>query len=367
MTDYRLCLVNSMRSWGGAEVWFLDTALALAERGLEVQIVAQPDSELLRRARRAGIRCAAIPIRFDAAPWTLARLVRYFRRERITALVANLTKDLKAAALAGRLAGVPIRLGTRESDFPLKDRVDYRWYFRSLSTGLLVNSESTRRTVLDSAPWLDPACVHLLYKGIDIGRFAPAPNRPAAAAPVVGFVGQLIERKGLIDLMEAWSRIEAADRPDAPILRLAGEGPLQERLQSWRATLRRPDRVELCGYTEDVVSFYHGCTLLVMPSLSEGFGLAAAEAAACGLPVVAARASSLPEIVIDGETGRLVAAGCPEELADAVTALLDDPEKAAELGRRGRERTADRFDHRDSLRRLVHLTGGPDIGKGRTG
>ena len=159
-----------MRGWGGAEVWFLETALALHGRGCEVDVVAQPGSALLARAREAGLPTAAIPIRFDGAPWTILRLWRHFRRRGTAALLANLTKDLKAAALAGRLAGVPIRLGTRESDFPLKDKAYYRWYFSRLATGLLVNSQATRRTVIESAPWLDPDRVHLLPFGLDGGR-----------------------------------------------------------------------------------------------------------------------------------------------------------------------------------------------------
>ena len=103
------------------------------------------------RAREAGLPTAAIPIRFDGAPWTVFKLWRHFRRRGTRALLANLTKDLKAAAVAGRLAGVPVVLGTRESDFPLKNKAYYRWYFGKLATGLLVNSEATRATVLASA------------------------------------------------------------------------------------------------------------------------------------------------------------------------------------------------------------------------
>lgn len=124
---------------------------------------------------------AAIPIRFDAAPWTLALLFGRLRRWHPRAVIANLTKDLKAAAPAACLAGVPCRLATRESDFPLKAKAYYRWYFTRAATGLLANSEATRRTVLASAPWLDPARVHLLYKGVDLVRFQPAPRpRPTA-------------------------------------------------------------------------------------------------------------------------------------------------------------------------------------------
>lgn len=359
MSTYRLSLINSIRSWGGAELWFLETARELRARGLEVDLVAQPGSELLRRARAAGVPCAAIPIRFDAAPWTLWKLARHFRRRRTTVAIANLTKDLKAAAVAARCAGVERVYATRESDFPLKSTPHYRWYLGRLASGVLVNSAATLKTTLDSAPWLDRSRVHLLYKGIDTDRFHPRPGEPGRDR-VVGFVGQLIERKGLRTLMAAWEELEEDGDPDAR-LRIAGSGPLAAGLRNWRSGLSFPGRVELCGHLESIEKFYAGCGLLVLPSLSEGFGLAAAEAAACGVPVIATRASSLPEIVEHEQNGLLVEPDRPRALAAAISRLLDDRELARRLGRNGALRIRDRFDREHTLRELLRLTGGPEL------
>lgn len=353
-----LCLVNSLRTWGGAEIWFLETARGLRERGHQVSLVAQPDSELCARARAAGVPVQAVPIRFDGAPWTLARLTRHLRRTGVTALLANLTKDLKAAAVAGRLAGVRTILASRESDFPLKSKPYYRWYFSRLATGMLVNSRATRQTMLGSAPWLDPERVHLLYKGIDLQKFRPddaGAHTDSRVELTVGFAGQLIERKGLGTLMRAWSRLEA-HHPEAR-LRLAGTGPLRGALDSWRQDLRHPDHVAILGQVEDMPAFYRACRLLVMPSLCEGFGLAAAEALACGVPVVATRTSSLPEIVHHRESGLLVPVADADALRQAMARLLDDGDEAHRLGLAGRRHVVQNFDRQDTLDRLAELTG----------
>ncbi len=355
MSLYRITFVDSIRTWGGAEVWVLETAIALRDRGFEADIVAQPGSELWRRARLAQVPTAGIPIRFDAAPWTLAKLFRHFRRTGTTAIWANLTKDLKAVSVAGRLAGITTILAARESDFPLKSKLYYKWYFNRLASGLLVNSEATRRTVLTSAPWLPDDRVHLLYKGIDVDRFQPAARIPTD--PVIGFVGQLIERKGLGNLMRAWAIIDREDRKPPPVLRLAGEGPLRDEILAWRHTLMRPDRVELAGFVEDIEVFLQGLTTLVMPSLVEGFGLAAAEASACGVPVIATATSSLPEIVLHEETGLLVPCDDPVTLAQAITRLLDDPALGQRLGRDGRDRIVQEFSRDRTLGRLLELSG----------
>ncbi len=353
MPKPHLCLVNSLRTWGGAEVWFLETAVALRNRGHKISVVAQPDSKLLKRCRDENLDTLALAIRFDAAPWTLVQLARFFHSNRVTAILTNLTKDLKAAAVAGRLARVPIILGSRESDFPLKNKLYYRWYFNTLATGLLVNSRATLETTLGSAPFLDPAKVHLLYKGINLDRFQPADQ---VEGPVVGFAGQLIPRKGLATLMKAWSQIESHQQA---VLRIAGDGPLMSDLQAWRQRLQYPDRVEILGSVNQMAAFHQSLNMLAMPSLSEGFGLVAAEALACGVPVIAGDASSLPEIVTHRKTGLLIPVDTPTALAEAITHLLKNPQAARQMGRAGHEFVQLNFDREKTLDRLEKLTGLP--------
>ena len=128
---------------------------------------------------------------------------------------------------------------------------------------------------------------------------------------------------------------------------------------AWRGTLNNPERVELTGFVEEVETFFQGLSLLVMPSLAEGFGLAAAEAAACGVPVIATDTSSLPEIVRHRVTGLLVPPGDPVTLAAGMKTLLDDPDLSRRLGRAGRLRITTEFSRDRTLRRLLELTGGP--------
>jgi len=356
MHQRHTCFVNSMRSFGGAEVWMLRAALGLQKRGQAVSIVAQPDSDLLPRAQELGLEATPIPIRCDTAPWTIARLTRYFRQNRVEALFCNLTKDLKAAGVAGRLAGIGKILASRESDFPLKDKLYYRWYFNKIASGVVVNSLATRRTVLASVPWLDPERIHLLYKGVDLKRFQPRSS--PLKVPTVGFVGQLIERKGLPEIMVAWQLLEAKTWPIPPRLQLAGEGPLRNRLEKWRRSLQYPERVEIRGFVADIADFYANTTVLVLPSRAEGFGLAAAEASACSLPVIAGRASSLPEIVRDNETGILVPPRDATALAAAIHKLLVTPELGKRMGQRGRRLMEEHFDHERTLDQLQELLAG---------
>lgn len=348
-----LALVNGMRSLGGAELWHLDVAQGLKERGHRVLLVGQPGSELLRLAVESGLETAGVPIRCDGAPWTQARLLRLLRRHGTTAVLCNRLKDLKAAGVAARLAGIEVVLKSRESDHPLRPRPYYRWYYSRVASGVLVNSRATLRTTLDSAPWLQPERVHLLSKGIDGGRFLVRPEPPGR--PVVGFAGSLDERKGVPLLMAAWARVLEACAGEPPLLRLAGEGPLRPALATWRAGLRDPGSVELAGWVRDMPAFHGALALLAAPSRYEGFGLAAAEAGACGRPVVATRVSSLPEVVLDGQTGLLVPPGDAAALAAAILKLLGDPGLRHRLGTAAAAHIRTDFDRAAMLSRLEGL------------
>jgi len=349
-----VCFVNGMDGYAGAEIWMLDAALGLRERGWRVSVVAPPGAPLLERAAAGGLDVRGVPIRFDAAPWTIARLWDHFTRRGVRAVLCNRLKDLKAAGVAARLAGVPVILQSRESDFPLRRRFYYRWYYNGVATGVLANSEATRETTLRSAPWLSPERVHLLYKGVDRRRYFPTPA-PDETPAVVGFAGTLDERKGVPLLMEAWTKLVAGRAGPQPVLRIAGAGPLRETLLAWQRALPRPGGVELLGWVEDMPELYRTLDLLVCPSRYEGFGLAAVEAMACGRPVVATRASSLPEIVEDGVTGLLTPPDDADALRDALAALLDDRGARARMGQAAVARVEARFDRERALDRLETL------------
>jgi glycosyltransferase involved in cell wall biosynthesis len=107
--------------------------------------------------------------------------------------------------------------------------------------------------------------------------------------------------------------------------------------------------------TEELVRQYNRAQLLVSPSLYEGFGLPAAEAMACGTPVVATTAGALPEIVEDGVSGILVPPGEVEPLAEAIRALLEDPGRCREMGEAGARQVRERFSWRRTAEETLAL------------
>jgi len=109
------------------------------------------------------------------------------------------------------------------------------------------------------------------------------------------------------------------------------------------------ERVHVLGPRKDVPALMHAIDVFAMPSIWEGFGLVLLEAMAAGRPIVASRVATIPEVVLDGQTGLLVPAGDPLLLAEALAQLADQPALAARLGEAGRERVRRQF----SLEKMV--------------
>ena len=154
-----------------------------------------------------------------------------------------------------------------------------------------------------------------------------------ADQPIVTYVGQLVERKGLVPLITAVARL--ADRPGGvPLLALAGGGPQEQELERLARDLGIADRVRFIGRVEHRrVGRFMACgDLFVLPSFSEGLPTVVCEAMNCGLPVVATAVDGTPEIVRDGETGLLVPPGDPAALAAALGDLLADPARRQTMG-----------------------------------
>ena len=164
-------------------------------------------------------------------------------------------------------------------------------------------------------------------------------------------VGRFVPRKGFDVLLAAW-RVVLRSWPgpgSVPELVLVGDGPQRRRLE---AAARAVGRVEITGAQPPagVVGELQRADVFALPVRTrwaglepEGLGLAGIEAAACGLPVIIGRSGGTPESLVDGRTGYLVDPRDPIAVADRLTELLTDRDRAEAMGRRGRVHAVERF------------------------
>jgi glycosyltransferase involved in cell wall biosynthesis len=173
----------------------------------------------------------------------------------------------------------------------------------------------------------------MVANGIDTELFSPDPSVPRGERQLLCIGRASDPNKGIRTLVRALALL-----PDDVRLTLV-DSPESE-ARKWAAELGCGARLRIAGRveTEELVRLYRSASLVVVPSRYEGFGLPAAEAMACGTPVVACRAGALPEVVLTGGGGLLVPRDDPEAMAKAIGGLLDQPEARAELGTRARPR-----------------------------
>lgn len=159
-------------------------------------------------------------------------------------------------------------------------------------------------------------------------------------APVLVHVSNLRPVKRAELVVEAFARVVA--RRPARLL-LIGDGPERGRVQALLRQHGLQDQARLPGSLSQVADVLRECSAFLLPSDSEGFGLAALEALASGVPVVASAVGGLPEVIRDGQTGALVPPGDGPALARATLAILDDPRRRDAMSRAARADVLARF------------------------
>jgi glycosyltransferase involved in cell wall biosynthesis len=249
------------------------------------------------------------------------------RELKLVCTVTGLGQAFVAGGITGRLARAAYATTARRFD------------------AVVFQNPDDRQVFLDGG-WVLPDRTHLIVgAGVDLHRFHPAP-RAVDGRKVVLMVARLLRSKGVGEYIAAAG--EVRKREPRAVFQLVGE-----------ADLRHPDAfprseidaavaagtIEFLGYRRDVERCMQAADLFVFPSYyREGVPRVVIEAAACGLPVVAAEVPGTREAVRDGETGRLVPARDPEALGSAIAELLGDPAALARYGAAARGFVAREFD-----------------------
>jgi glycosyltransferase involved in cell wall biosynthesis len=341
-------LLITLAEVGGAQAYVASLIPALVD-GFDVTVAAHGTGPVRDAADAAGVRFvplrhvrrAVSPLR-DAAG--LLELVRLLRRERPDILHASSSKAGVLGRLAAVIAGVPIRIFTVHGwAFSAHSGTAARLYLwadrlvKPLTTVTVCVAENERRAGL-AAGTCSEAQTIVIPNAIDVQ--AAARTRGEREIPCVVAVGRLKAPKDFLTLIRA----AAALPPRSYELVVVGDGPERALLQGEIERLGLEDRVRLEGERADVPELLARADVFVLSSASEGMPISVLEAMAAGLPVVASAVGGVPELVLDGETGRLVPPGDPPALAGALRPLLADAQLRRRLGDAGRVRVHERFD-----------------------
>jgi len=199
---------------------------------------------------------------------------------------------------------------------------------------------------------------------VDIDHFKPGSNvSDSGAAPTILCVGRPRLLKGIHVLARAipqvWNEIPEAAFTFVPAPMGKSGGSPRAAYREFLGELIEDARVRITEPVSraEMPEVYRGATLCVVPSLWEGFGYVAAEAMACGVPVIASRMGGLAEIIEDGRSGVLVEPGNAEELAQTMVNLIEDPARRTQIGAAARERAVAQFSSATIATQMAQLYG----------
>jgi glycosyltransferase involved in cell wall biosynthesis len=337
----RIVHVHKMRGIGGSERHLLALLPALADRGFDVVFVGLDDPDWNPSDFYGALRVPEVRLRSDAL--VLPHLLRTLRADVVHTHLVH--ADLLGGT-AAKLRGAHL-VSTKHNDDPFRIGA-----FRHVERGLarvtdriVTITEWLRRFTVEQVG-VPAAKVETIHYGLD-GVPEPWGENPPDEVPpdarVLLSTSRLVPQKGIDEAVRALPELPA----DA-VLVVLGEGPERAPLERLARELGVSDRVFLPGRVPDVGAWLRRATVYVHPARWEGFGLGVLEAMHAGLPVVATNVSSLPELVVDGETGLLVPKDDAAALARAVAAALERPD----LGAAGRERARTEF----SVERMASST-----------
>jgi len=333
--------INTEPTWRGGEQQTLNLLVGLNERQIACHLVCQAGSPMEERAVRAGVVVFPITMRGEidlAAGIRIRKLINKFNYN----IVHSHTSHAHSLAFLASIGTGVTRLVTRRVDFSIFRHSFLRLSgikYRHMAEYYIVISRKIKDVMV--ADGVAAERIFVVHSGVDLQRFAGVSGdhlitefNLTPGEKVVINVAHLAGVKGQQFLVRAIPRV-VKKIPGVRFF-IVGKGELLAELKALAASLGITRELVFTGFRSDVGAFYKIADLFVMSSVNEGLGTAVLDALAAGKTVVAADSGGIPEIIRDGETGRLVEPSNPEALARGIIDVLNHPEQAGRMAAQGR-------------------------------
>jgi glycosyltransferase involved in cell wall biosynthesis len=342
--------------YSGGERALLVTIRSLDPSRYRPFVAVGTRGEMHRVLESEGIERRVVPLRLTS--WTHApqwaacvlNLAQAGWRQSVQLIHANELSSLQPAGYAARLLGIPALTHIRFPD----PGPGYAWFAKPGLTRALFVSEYLKGQAISSAASVFDGRADVLYDGVELPalpeseawrRGREALNLPVDI-PTVVISGQVTEIKGIWEFIEAGRLLNERGVPGLFVVLgddLRENGRTRREAEQRVRDLNLTSRFRFLGFRPDAPSLIPLFDIVAVPSHIEPLGNATLEAMAASRPVVGANVGGIPEMIVHGETGLLVPTRDARALADALEALLKDPQRRIDMGAAGRRRAAARF------------------------
>ncbi|MBK8039153.1 MAG: glycosyltransferase family 4 protein [Verrucomicrobiaceae bacterium] len=334
---WRILHSESSRGWGGQEHRVMAELRGFQERGHEVFLVAHPESQVLRRAQDFGM--GVVPCLFDRKrlPLDALQLAFWLRRNRIDIVNTHSSRDGWLLGIAARLARTPLLIRSRHIDVEYPHPSISKHAFTTFADHVLTTSDRITSHFRRIFP-IAAEDITTLPTGIDTDRFtlegprASLPVQPGT--PVVGMVSVLRYWKGHDTFFRAIHLLRQKREAIQFVVVGGGDVPVYQQIAIRDGA---GPAVSFLGHREDIPEVLRALDVLCIPSKAhEGVPQIGLQALACQTAVVGSDCGGIPEIIRDGETGRIFPAGDHEAFAARILETLEEKAETDRLRQAGR-------------------------------
>ena len=351
--------IDSERGWRGGQQQVAYLVAGLQRYEFQTTLICQPKSELGAYFQNNGLPYYAVRMLNEADFIAGLKIAAFCRRKGFQIIHCHSSHSL-AIGLWTKLFYPPVKLiAVRRVDF----HVNRNWFsrFKYLNPRLdrIVCISNAIKKVLSSDGLADEKLV-TIHSGIDIHKFDHIPKngtlRQRLGIPqshvVVGAIGAMVGHKDYPNLLNA-AKIVLQRVPNVTFCAV-GDGPDQRKILSLARDLGIEQQFIFTGFQKDVGVYLKMFDIFVLASHLEGLGTSLLDAQAAGLPVVGAISGGIPEVVLDGETGYLVARRDSVALAQAILKLIQTPKLRRQLGSAAKAHSKN-FDIEITVRKNIDL------------
>lgn len=327
----------------------------MALRGHEIHLVTMhPGTEELNQNIKLYRLLVKPPLGYYLNAWDLKQLLKKIKPDILNTHYASGYGTLT------RLSGFHPNLlsvwGSDVFDFPFESSVKKSIMQKNLRAADRIASTSYIMKKQTESIYKPQKEIAVTPFGVDCERFRPMGLSRDKTRIRIGTVKKMSPKYGISTLIEAFAIIKKQFQGNAELV-LVGGGPEENELKCLAKKLNVDKYVDFVGPVPHhiVPDYLNSFDIYVALSDSESFGVAIVEASACGVPVVVSDAGGLPEVVVEEKTGYIVPRNSPEEAADKILRLLNDPPLRTAMGKAGRQFVLDNYEWKENADRMERL------------
>jgi len=359
MNNIKILHIDTEMGWRGGQQQAVYLFEGLIRRGFETVFVCRPDSELSGYFKNKELPHIEIPMRNELDMFSACRIASYARKNGFNILHLH-SAHAHTIGLLVKLFYRKLKLiGVRRVDFKIKKNIFSRFKYNSSLINMIVCiSSEIKKIMLECGVNEDKLTV--IHSGVDINKFDNIETDTllrekygiAKDSIIIGTVAALVGHKDYPNLIKAAAIV--TDKAKQAVFIAVGEGKNENEIKQIHSNLKLGNKFIFAGYQKEVGKYLKAFDIFVLASKKEGLGTSVLDAQSIGLPVIAAKAGGIPEMIENGVNGILVDKQNHEELANAILELVHDPEKRNLIGKNGKE-TVSKFSIENTVEKNINL------------